>query len=84
MTYRTVNRNQKAEYAEGSRAKGYYVFCLQGVERKGASTQYIDLYGEPKPTQDEAKQSAWIAAREWVAELGEVTKAANEYRSEAN
>ena len=54
MTFRTVNRNQKAEYVTGSRAKGFYVFSIQGVERKGASTQYFSLDGEQKPTQDEA------------------------------
>lgn len=84
MTFRTVNRNQKAEYVTGSRAKGFYVFSIQGVERKGASTQYFSLDGEQKPTQDEAKQSAWAAARAWAAELGEVTKTDTEYTSSSN
>lgn len=71
---RTVNRNQKAEYVGGSRAKGWYVYSLQGVERQGASTQYFQIDGAPKPDAKAAIQAAWTAAREWVAELGEVVK----------
>jgi len=82
MKSRKVNRNQRAEYAGGSRAKGWYIFSLQGVERTGIGIQYFTIEGEKKPTQEEARQSAWQAAREWVAEKGEVVKTDSEYKSE--
>jgi hypothetical protein len=71
---RKVNRGQSPEYAGGSKAKGWYVSSVQGVEEKGASRQYFTLEGERKPTRKEADQSAWQAAREWVAEIGEMTR----------
>lgn len=81
-TERAVSRNQKAEYVDGSRAKGYYVFSIQGLERTNRiTTQNFDLPGARCVTQDEAKQSAWAAARAWVAEIGEVTKTDSEYKS---
>lgn len=79
MTSRTVSRNQKAEYVDGSRAKGFYVFSIQGLERTNRiSAQNFDLMGRGA-TSEEAKQNAWAAARAWVAELGEVTKTETEY-----
>ena len=82
MGIRKVNRNQRAQYAGGSKAKGWYVFSLQGVERNGVSIQYFSIESERKSSQDEAKQSAWQAAREWVAEKGEVVKTDSAYTSE--
>jgi hypothetical protein len=81
-TERTVNRNQKAEYVAGSLKKGFYTFSVQGVERKNIiHTAYFSFEGTGT-TQDEAKKNAWQAAREWVAELGEVVKTDKEYRAE--
>lgn len=82
MATRTVNRNQRAVYAGGSKAKGWYQYSLDGYETKGASRQSFVIEGEQKPTQDEAIKSAWQAAREWVAETGECVKTEQEYRSE--
>lgn len=84
MKTRKVNRNQKAEYVGGSRAKGWYVYSVQGVETYGATTQYFSCEGERCPLAKDAIQAAWKASREWVAEIGEVTKTDAEYRSVAN
>lgn len=80
-TTRRVNRNQKAEYAGGSRAKGWYVYSIQGIEENGPRKQYFSIDGERKAESKDAIQSAWQAAREWVAEFGEVTKNDNEYKA---
>lgn len=78
---RKVNRNQKAEYVGGSRAKGWYVYSIQGLEyRNGGTTkQYFSFDGDKCAESKDAIQSAWKSAREWVAELGEVVKNENEY-----
>lgn len=81
MTSRTVSRQQTAEYAEGSNAKGYFRYSVQGLERCGARLSYFDLLGEQKPSRKEAIESAWQAAREWVAEIGPVSKTDREYSS---
>ena len=81
MIERTVYRTQKAEYAGGSRAKGFYDFTLQGIERTNKiSTQNMEIVGRGATSQ-EATQNAWKAAREWVAENGEVVKTDSEYKS---
>lgn len=83
MKSRTVNRNQKAQYASGSRAKGFYTYTIQGLPRIGASRQYFDIEGDPKPESKDAIQAAWTAARTWVAEIGEVAKTDSEYSATA-
>ena len=76
---RKVNRNQKAEYVDGSRAKGGYVYSIQGIEYRGARKQYFSCEGEKCAESKDAIQSAWKAAREWAAEIGEVVKTDSEY-----
>lgn len=76
---RRVVRTQRAEYAGGSRAKGWYAYKLQGIEDSGVRKQYFEIEGENQPTTAEAIQAAWKAAREWVAEKGEVVKTEGEY-----
>lgn len=80
-TERKVNRNQRAEYVAGSQAKGFYVFSIQGVERTNRiRIEYFSFEGRGVDSV-EAKRLAWQAAREWVAELGEVVKSDSEYKS---
>ena len=80
-TTRKLNRNQRAAYAGGSSKLGWYQFSVQGTEESGASRTYYTITGERAAAADEARQTAWRAGREWVAEGGEVVKTDAEYRA---
>jgi hypothetical protein len=71
---RNVNRRQKAQYAGGSRAKGWYEYTVQGVQVTnlgGASrTERFEFVGRGA-TRDEAITNAWKEAKHWETEIGE-------------
>lgn len=88
----TVNRQQNPEYVSGSKDKGYFVFSVQGVERRGASTQCLSIEGRAEFAKGDpiaasaarkaASKNAWSESRTWVRELGELARTDSHLTSE--